>query len=159
MRCIMTRFAFLILFSISLCAQAAPRTASGLKERADAAQGTDRVTLSLEYAHQQLEQANRLYTDGDVEKGEAAVHDVFTYAQRATIAATTTNKKLKQTEIDLRKLQHRMRDIAASLNIDDRPPVEQTVQQIEELRANLLSKMFGEKAEPGQKPDSKDKSQ
>src|SRR6516164_7762898 len=137
MRCMMTRFALLILFSVGLCAQAAPPAVSGLKERADAAQGTDRVTLSLEYAHQELEQANRLYADGDVEKGEAAVHEVLTYAQRATMAATSMNKKLKQAEIDLRKLQHRMRDIGASLNIDDRPPVEKAVQQIEELRSNL----------------------
>jgi hypothetical protein len=159
MRCMMTRFAFLILVSIGLCAQAAPQAASGLKDRADAAQGGDRVNLSLEYAHQELEQANRLYTDGDVEKGEAAVQEALTYAQRATTAATSMNKKLKQTEIDLRKLQHRMRDIGASLNIDDRPPVEKAVQQIEELRSNLLAKMFGEKAEPGSKADPKDKSQ
>jgi len=159
MRCVNLGFALLTLFTMSLCAQATPQAASNLKERADAAQGGDRVTLSLEYAHQQLEEANRLYTDGDVEKAEASIREVFTYAQRATTAATTMNKKLKQTEIDLRKLQHRMHDIGQSLNVDDRPPVEKTVQQLEELRAHLLARMFGEKAEPGQKTEPKDKSQ
>jgi hypothetical protein len=159
MRCARPGFVFLIFFAMSLCAQAPPPAASNLKDKADAAQGTERVSLSLEYAHRQLEEANRLYTDGDVEKAESAIQDVFTYAQRATVAATSTNKKLKQTEIDLRKLEHRMHDIAQSLNVDDRPPVEKTVQQLEDLRANLLAKMFGQKAEPGQKADPKDKPQ
>ena len=141
------------LLLCSLMARGAGQQQGGsdLKARADAAQGGERVTLSLDYAHQQLELANKLYSDGDVEKAEAAIGEVFTYAQRATAAATTSNKKLKQTEIDLRKLEHRMRDIGQSLNIDDRPPVEKTVLQLEELRANLLAKMFGEKAEPKEK--------
>ncbi len=126
---------------------------SDLKARADAAQGGERVSLSLDYAHQQLELANKLYSEGDVEKAETAIGEVLTYSQRATSAATSANKKLKQTEIDLRKLEHRMRDIGQSLSIDDRPPVEKTVQEIEEMRADLLAKMFGEKAQP------KDKSQ
>jgi hypothetical protein len=58
---------------------------------------------------------------------------------------------LKQTEIDLRKLEHRMRDIGQSLSIDDRPPVEKAVQELEQVRADLLAKMWGEKAEPKDK--------
>jgi len=145
--------AMVCLLLCSLMAQGAGQQEGGsdLKARADAAQGGERVTLSLDYAHQQLELANKLYSDGDVEKAEAAIGEVFTYAQRATTAATTSNKKLKQTEIGLRKLEHRMRDIGQSLSIDDRPPVEKTVQQLEDLRADLLAKMFGEKAEPKDK--------
>jgi hypothetical protein len=44
-----------------------------------------------------------------------------------------------------------MRDIGQSLNIDDRPPVEKTVQELEDLRADLLAKMFGPKAQPKDK--------
>lgn len=150
MRNILPATVCLLLFSL-MARGAGMQTGPDLKARADAAQGSDRVMLSLDYAHQQLELANKLYSDGDVEKAEAAIGEVLTYAQRAAEAATTANKKLKQTEIDIRKLQHRMRDIGQSLNIDDRPPVEKTVQQLEELRADLLAKMFGEKAEPRDK--------
>lgn len=141
----------LVIFSLLALADGQQPGGSELKARADAAQGGERVSLSLDYAHQQLELANKLYTDGDVEKAEAAIEEVLTYSQRATVAATTANKKLKQTEIDLRKLEHRMRDIGQSLSIDDRPPVEKTVQELEELRADLLAKMFGEKAQPKEK--------
>jgi len=142
----------LVLFSLMVLASAQQAATPELKARADAAQGGERVSLSLDYARQQLELANKLYSDGDVEKAEAAIGEVLIYSQRATTAATTANKKLKQTEIDLRKMEHRMRDIGASLSIDDRPPVEKTVQELEDLRANLLAKMFGAKAEPKDNP-------
>ena len=146
MRSVIVTIGLLLLFSLLMLAgQSNP---SDLKARADAAQGAERVNLSLEYARQQLELANKLYTDGDVEKAEAAVGEVLTYSQRATQAATSSNKRLKQAEIDLRKLEHRMRDIGQSLNIDDRPPLEKGVQALEQLRADLLAKMFGPKAEP-----------
>jgi len=132
-------------------AYAGQQTSSDLKAKADGAQGSDRITLSLDYAHHELEHANTLYTEGDVEKAEAAMAEVMTYAQRAAETAVQTNKRLKQTEIDMRKLQHRMRDVGQSLNIDDRPPVEKAVQEMEQLRANLLAKMFGDKAEPKEK--------
>jgi len=123
-------------------------TTPDLKARADAAHGGERAVLSMEYAHRELEEANNFYNQGDVEKGEAAVQEVLTYAQQAATAAATSGKRLKQTEIDLRKLEHRLHDIGQSLNIDDRPPVEKGVQQLEQIRADLLAKMFGEKAEP-----------
>jgi hypothetical protein len=127
------------------------QTAPTLKARADAAQGGERAILSLEYAHQQLEGAKSLYTQGDVDKAEAAIREVVDYSHKATDAASTSGKRLKQTEIDLRKLEHRMHDIGQSLNIDDRPPVERAVQELEQVRADLLARMFGQKAEPKDK--------
>jgi len=132
-------------------AYAGQQTPNDLKARADGAQGSDRITLSLDYAHHELEHANTLYTEGDVEKAEAAMSEVMIYSKRAAEASISTSKRLKQTEIDLRKLQHRMHDVGQSLNIDDRPPVEKAVQEMEQLRAGLLAKMFGEKAEPKEK--------
>jgi hypothetical protein len=136
---------------LNLFAQAGDQAAPDLKARADSAQGSERVTLSVEYARRELEQANTLYTSGDVEKAEASVQEVIDYSRKATEAATGSNKRLKQTEIDLRKIEHRLRDIGQSLSVDDRPTVDKAVQELEQLRANLLAKMFGEKAEPKDK--------
>jgi len=141
----------LCLSLFSLLAQAGSETLPELKARADAARGGERAALSIEYAHKELEEANSLYTQGDVEKAEAAIREVLTYSGQAAAAASSSGKRLKQTEIDLRKIQHRMHDIGESLNIDDRPPVEKGVQEIEQLRANLLARMFGDKAEPKDK--------
>ena len=137
-----------VLVLVLSLAGPASETTPELKARADAAHGGERAALSMEYAHRELEEANNFYNQGDVEKAEAAVQEVLTYAQQAATAAATSGKRLKQTEIDLRKLEHRLHDIGQSLNIDDRPPVEKGVQQLEQIRADLLAKMFGEKAEP-----------
>ena len=103
----------LYLFLFSLLGQAADQAAPELKARADAAQGGERVVLSLEYAHRELEHANTLYTEGDVEKAEAAIHEVVAYSRSRYGNRHAPNKRLKQTEIELRKIEHRMRDIGA----------------------------------------------
>ena len=140
-----------LLFLLTVLGRAYGQSTTDLKARADGAQGGERATLSLEYAHRQLEDANTLYTQGDVDKAEAEIQEVLLYSHKAADAASTSGKRLKQTEIELRKLQHRMRDIGQSLNIDDRPPVEKAVQELEQVRADILARMFGEKAEPKDK--------
>ena len=119
-----------------------------LKTRADNAHGGDVAKLCIEYAQAELEHANDLFTEGDVEQAQAAVVSVMDYVRKGTDAAKASGKRLKQTEIELRKLQKRMKDIAESLNLDDRPPVFKSVDEIEQLRAGLLTAMFGAQAEP-----------
>lgn len=140
-----------LLFLLNVPGRAGEQSAADLKARADAAQGGERASLSLEYAHRELEDANALYTQGDVDKAEAEIQVVLAYSHRAADAASASGKRLKQTEIELRKLEHRMRDIGHSLSIDDRPPVEKAVQELEEVRADLLARMWGQKAEPKDK--------
>lgn len=140
----------MLLFLLSAMGRA-DESAAELKAHADAAQGSDRAKLSLEYAQRQLEDANKLYSQGDVEKAEAGIKEVLTYSHQAADAASDSGKRLKKTEIGLRKLERRMEDIGESLSIDDRPPVEKAVKELEQLRADLLARMFGAKAEPKDK--------
>ena len=52
----------------------------------------------------------------------------------------------------MRKLGKRMHDISATLSIDDRPALTKAVDDIDEIRTDLLVKMFGPQAEPKEKP-------
>ncbi len=122
-----------------------------LKTRADNAHGGEEAKLCIEYAHAELEYANDLFTKGDVDQAQSAVATVMEYVRKGTSAATSSGKRLKQTEIELRKLQKRMKDIGESLNLDDRPPVLSSVDEIEKLRTGLLTAMFGPQAEPKSK--------
>ena len=123
-------------------------TAADLKTRADNAHGADQAKLCVEFAQAELEQANALFTAGDVEQAQSAVGTVMEYVRKGASAAKSSGKRLKQTEIELRKLQKRMKDIAESLNIDDRPAVLKSVDEIEQVRAGLLMAMFGPQSEP-----------
>ena len=113
-----------------------------LKARADQAHGGEQAKLCLEYAQRELEEADALYTKGDVEKAQAEVEEVVTYAKKAAEVATSSGKRLKQTEIGLRELAKRMRDIGNSLAFEDRAPVNKGVDEIEQARSTLLNKMF-----------------
>jgi hypothetical protein len=123
-----------------------------LKARADAAHGGEQAKLCLEYAHHMLEDANALFTSGDVDKAQQEVAEVVEYGHRAADAASSSGKHLKQTEIDLRKLSKRMHDIAETLAVEDRPPLLKAVDDLEQSRADLLTRMFGPQAEPKGKP-------
>ncbi len=136
-----------------LCCVGLSKTESlaDLKTRADNAHGAEQAKLCVEYAQGELEYANELYTKGDVGQAQSAVASVMEYVRKGTSAATSSGKRLKQTEIELRKLEKRMKDIAESLNLDDRPPVLKYVDEIEQLRTGLLTAMFGPQAEPKSK--------
>lgn len=122
-----------------------------LKSRADNSHDGEQAKLCVEYAQAELEYANDLYTKGDVDQAQAAVNRVMDYVHKGAAAAKSSGKRLKQTEIELRKLEKRMKDIGQSLNLDDRPPVMKSVDEIEQVRSGLLAAMFGERAEPKSK--------
>ncbi len=123
-------------------------SASQLKAHADAATGAEQAKLCLEYAHRQLADADNLFNQGDLDKGQADIREVVEYAHKAANAASSSGKHLKETEIDLRKLEKRMHDIGESLDLDNRGPVRKAVDEIEQIRSELMVKMWGPQAEP-----------
>ena len=141
-----------IVFLLSSIALAASEPLPALKARADAAHGGEQAKLCLEYAHRILEDANALFTNGDVDRAQREIDEVVEYGRKAADAASSSGKHLKQTEIDLRKLSKRLHDIAATLAVEDRPPLQKAVEDLEQVRSDLLARMFGPQAEPKGKP-------
>jgi hypothetical protein len=114
-----------------------------LMARAEAARLEDRPALDMEIAGHQLKAADELYTAGKVEDAQTALKDVVTYSEKAHDAAIQSGKRLKNTEIDFRKMAAKLRDIKRSLNFDDQAPVQAAADRLENLRTDLLSHMFG----------------
>ena len=141
-----------VLFLLTSMALAEIESLPHLKARADAAHGGEQAKLCLEYAHRLLEDANALFSNGDVDKAQGQVTEVVDYSRKAADAASTSGKHLKQTEIELRKLSKRMHDIGETLSVEDRPPLKKGVNDIEQIRSDLLARMFGPQAEPKEKP-------
>lgn len=136
-----------VVFALTGLAPATDSPAE-LKARADAATGVTQAKLCLEYAHVQLAAADGLFNQGEVEKGQADIREVVDYAHKAANAASASGKHLKETEIDLRKLAKRMHDIGESLAFEDRDPVRKAVEEIDQIRSQLLVRMWGPQAEP-----------
>ena len=84
-----------IVFLLTGMALAANETLPELKARADAAHGGEQAKLCLEYARRILEDANALFTDGDVDKAQSEISEVVEYAHKAADAASSSGKHLK----------------------------------------------------------------
>ena len=114
-----------------------------LRERAEAAKGGDRAKLFMQAAERGVEEANHNFESGSVEQGQGQIKQAVSDADEATDAARTSGKRLKKTELDLRKLVRRLSDIERTLSVDDRPPVHEAVERLQELDRALLDRMFG----------------
>ncbi|HKD02646.1 MAG TPA: hypothetical protein VKB77_09470 [Terriglobales bacterium] len=110
---------------------------------AESARPEERPQLYTEIAERELHNADQLYTDGKVDEARSAVTDVVNYSQKATDAASQTGKKLKNTEIAVRKMAEKLRDIKRSLAFEDQAPVQAAIERLEAMRTNLLDRMFG----------------
>jgi len=113
-----------------------------LIKRAEAASVADRPSLYVDVAERQLKAADSLYGEGKVDEARAAVRDVVTYSAKAHDAAMQSGKKLKGTEISLRKMAAKLRDMKRTLNFEDQPPVQAAADGLENLRTDLLGKMW-----------------
>ena len=67
----------------------------------------------------------------------------MTYSDKAGEAANASGKHIKHTEISFRKMAAKLRDIKRALAFEDQAPVENAANHLEELRTNLLTRMFG----------------
>lgn len=113
--------------------------------RADAARPEDRPALYVEIARQKADLADQSYHDGNAEAGAASLGEVVTFAKKATEASIETGKKLKNTEITLRKMVEKFRDVKRTVAFEDQAPIQQTMDELEKMRTDLLAAMFGKK--------------
>src|SRR5260221_356342 len=134
-----TRVTILMLLAlISLAAFAGPlaRTDESLAQliaRAESAPAGDRPGLYIQIARQQAEAADKFYQSGDAEAGNKALSDVVTYSDKASDTAAHTGKRLKDTEIALRKMTEKFRDVKHNLPFDDQAPVQQAIDRLEKM--------------------------
>ena len=165
MRSVLVQLALLVLPTL-LLAQAKPAVvtpealkadAEHAKATADATTGEPCTEICLDAAKKLAELSNQNFTDGQVEPAQAAMKDAGKYAEKAGRASIDTRKRQKQTEIGLRRLTKRMKDIVQTLNFEDRPPIEQIIKSIEAVRSDLLLNMFGNPKKTFDEPDSKKK--
>lgn len=138
----------LVLIVMAVASWAAPNqpTVDDLKARLANARPEDRGNICLQIAERQVAAADKLYTDGKIEEGQAAVQDVVTYSSQAGDAVRDSGRRLKNTEISLRKMARRLTDIKHTLPSDSQPPVQAAIDSLEKTRTDLLNHMFGKKA-------------
>ena len=137
---------FLLALASANCA-AQQESVPVLKERAEKASPEVCSQLCIQIAERQLRYADKLYNEGHIAEARAAVDDIVTYSEKARDAAIQTRKRLKNVEIDARKMAERLRDIKRTLAFEDQPPVDEAIRRLEDIRTTLLKEMFSKKKE------------
>ncbi len=120
----------------------ADESLEALIKRAETASNGERPGLYTEIAEQELRDADRLYNAGQADAGRAAVDSVVAYSDKACDATNQARNKIKNTEIAIRKMAAKLRDIKRSLVFEDQAPVQAAADHLEKLRTSLLARMF-----------------
>jgi len=131
-----------ILLATYLAFAAKQETLQELMARCDSAKVDDRPALCAEIAERQLKSADELYTAGKVDEARSAVKDVVTFSEKAHDAAIQSGKRVKNTEIEFRKMAAKLRDIKRTVNFEDQEPIQAAADRLEALRTDLLTHMF-----------------
>lgn len=132
-----------LVVAIATSALASKESVEQLKARLPRANEGQSIDLCLQIARQQLDNADKLYSDGKVDEGRAAVGDIVSYIEQAGDTAAKSGKKVKKAEIMVREISKKLKDIQRSLNFDDQAPVQDAVDRLEKVRSQLLGSMFG----------------
>lgn len=144
-------YSVLLLAVVSVCSAAKEETLDELKTKFETARVEDRPELGIRIARQQLRNADQLYSGGHVEQARAAVDDIVAYSEKARDAATQSKKRLKNVEIDVRKIADKLRDIKRTLAFEDQAPVDHAIARLEDVRTTLLQAMFAKDNKKEQK--------
>jgi len=114
-----------------------------LKAKAQAATGGKQAELYAKLAERQAQVVSDHYEAGNADAAKAAVEELLGYAHKARDIARATRKKVKNTEISIRKAARKLEDVSRTISVDDRPVVDDAIQQLERIRRELLGVMFG----------------
>ena len=131
--------------SLSFAAPSQP-TVEELKARLRSARPEDRGNIALQIAEGQVGAADQLFRQGKIDEAQSAVKDVVSYGRQAGEAAGQSGHRIKNTEIALRKMAHRLADIKRTVAFDDQAPIQSAIDSLEKIRTDLLNKMFSKKA-------------
>ena len=134
-------FAMIAIALLATAKDKTPESIDQLTARAAAADKHKQTELYPELANRELDAADAAYNT-DVEKAKALFNQSAKDAVIAANAALESNHRLKQTEISLREIGHRMLDIRRSWAFEDRAPLDGAIQLVEDARNKLLDRMF-----------------
>lgn len=138
----------MLVIVLATMAAALARNSESLEQlitREQSARIEDCPALCTEIARRELDSAGQLYQAGNPEEARVAVENVVKYSDKARDASIRTGKRLKDTEIAMRKMAARLRDIKRNLAFEDQAPVSAAIDRLEQMRTELLSHMFGKK--------------
>lgn len=137
-----------LLFVLMMSALGFARKEETLQElmaRADAASAAQRPDLCMSVAERALKEGIDAYKLAKYDEFRTDLKHAVEYSDKAHSAAIQSNKHLKSTEIKLRRVSARLKDLKLNVDFEDQAAVQSAVDQLEDFRSELLKSMFGSK--------------
>jgi hypothetical protein len=113
-----------------------------LQTRASQAEPKEQCFLYAELVHDMTELAGKQLSAGDVERASDTLRAVQQYAAKIHMGVANDSKKLKNAEILMRHTAFRLKDILASASLDDRPVLDATLKQLDQVQAEMMLQVF-----------------
>lgn len=134
------------LLAAALCFGRKEETVEQLIARANEARPDQQVELYTEVAERELKFAIEANKAGQSEALRSALQQIVKYSGNAHVVAMHSDKHLKRTEIKLRGISAKLRDLKSNAEVDDQAPVQAAIDELEAFRTDLLHAMFGSKS-------------
>jgi hypothetical protein len=136
----------LLLVAVTASFGRSDETIEQLIARAEAARPDQQPDLHMQVAQRELKLATEAFKADKLEEFRAAVQQIVKYSDSAHTAALHTGKHAKSTEIKIREIAIRLRDVKLNLDADEQPAVQDAIDRLQGFRTELLHSMFGSKS-------------
>jgi hypothetical protein len=115
---------------------------SALETKAAQAAPKEQCFLYAEIVHSMTQLASEQLSAGDTAKASASLKAVQKYAEKIHMGVADDAKKLKNAEILMRQTAYRLKEIMMGASLDDRPTLESTLKQLDQVQAEMMMQVF-----------------
>jgi hypothetical protein len=113
-----------------------------LEAKADQASPREQCFLYAEIVHDMTEIAGQELSSGDIRHASETLKAVQGYAQKIHMGMAEDTRKLKNAEILMRHTAFRLQEILHAASFDDRPTLESTLKQLDQVQSELMMQVF-----------------
>jgi hypothetical protein len=115
---------------------------AALQLKASQAQPKEQCFLYAEVVHEMTEYSSAQYAAGDIDKAADTLKHIPAFAQKIHLMMTNDEKRLKNAQILLRHTAFRLTELLHATSMEDRPLVEQTLAQVNQLQSETMMQVF-----------------
>jgi hypothetical protein len=142
---VLSAASFGVLCPASLCLDdSVPDLAelTALENKANRAPLNDKCFLYAKLVSRMTELANQQLKAGDSEKASVTLKTVQYYADKIHSDLVERSKKLKNAQLLLERTYFRLKDIMYSSSYEDRPNLEATLKELDQVQSELMVQVF-----------------
>jgi hypothetical protein len=147
MRCVVTAVVLSTLSLSGVHAQASspddnPTPLAALQAKADQAHPRDRCFLYAELVSKMADLAGQQVNSDNSEQASQTLKLIQRYAENIHVSVTDDSRKLKDAELLVQRTCLRFKNILHEASYEDRPALELTLRQLNEVHEQLMMQVF-----------------